>query len=112
LTPSATEAIINVRKHSRATRAGVTVRSPQLGVVEIAIWDTGVGNGGPFVDNVGIALMRRRAEEIGAEVEYRRSLPEGGTTVIIRLRRYGPVTDALISGMGTTSPSPSTRSRS
>jgi FixJ family two-component response regulator len=100
------EAIINVRKHSRATRAGVTVRSPQVGVVEIAIWDTGVGNGGPFVGNVGMALMRRRAEEIGAEIEYRRTLPEAGTTVIIRVGAGGPVTDAVVIGMETETSSP------
>lgn len=82
------EAMINIRKHSRATRAGVTLRSPQRGVVEIAIWDNGIGDGGPFVENVGMALMRRRAEEIGAEVEYKRTSPESGTTVIIRLRQH------------------------
>jgi FixJ family two-component response regulator len=103
------EAIINVRKHSRATRVGVTVRSPQLRVVEIAVWDNGVGNGGPFVDSVdsvGMALMRRRAEEIGADIECRRTLPEGGTTVIIRLGQHGPVTDAVLLGWGQGQPRP------
>ena len=99
------EAIINVRKHSRASRIGVTVRSPQRRVVEIAIWDNGVGDGGPFVENVGMALMRRRAEEIGAEVENERTSPEGGTTVVIRLRRPSPMTDAVINGIGTTATS-------
>jgi integral membrane sensor domain MASE1 len=100
------EAMINVRKHSRATRLGVTVRAPERGVVEIAIWDNGVGNGGPFVENVGLALTRRRAEEIGAEVEYRRTSPAGGTTIIIRLREPSPGLVAVISGMETASPSP------
>jgi nitrate/nitrite-specific signal transduction histidine kinase len=99
------EAMINVRKHSRATRIGLSVHSPQRGVVAIAIWDNGVGGGEPFVENVGMALMRRRAEEIGAEVEYTRTFAEGGTTVVIRLRRPRPVTDPVISGMGTTSTS-------
>jgi FixJ family two-component response regulator len=100
------EAIINVRKHSRATQVGVTLRSLPLGAVEIAIWDNGVGNGGPFVANVGMALMRRRAEEIGAEIEYRRTLPDGGTTVIIRLGQYGPVTDGAMVGWGHGHPRP------
>jgi len=94
------EAVINVRKHSRATQIGVTVRSPQRGVAEIAIWDNGVGNGGPFVENVGMALMRRRAEEIGADVEHKRTSPGGGTTVVIRLRRPRPVSDTVINGSG------------
>jgi signal transduction histidine kinase len=93
------EAIINARKHSGATRVGVTVRSPQFRVVEFVIWDNGVGNGGPFVDNVGMALMRRRAEEIGADIEYRRTLPEGGTTVIVRVGPPGPATDAVTLGL-------------
>jgi len=95
------EAIINVRKHSRATRAGVTVRSPQGGVLEVAIWDNGVGHGGPFVENVGMALMRRRAEEITGELEYKRTSSEGGTTVIIRLRQDRGIADAVINGTGT-----------
>lgn len=99
------EALINVRKHSRATRAGVTVRSPRHGIVEIAIWDDGVGNGGPFVENVGMALMRRRAEEIGADLECGRTSPEGGTTVIIRLRQHRGVTAAVTGEMGATSTS-------
>jgi len=94
------EAMINVRKHSRATRVGVTVSSPRPGVVEIAISDNGVGDGGPYVENVGMALMRRRAEEIGAELEYRQTSPEGGTTVSIRLRRHRPMTDVVIGGVG------------
>lgn len=98
------EAMTNVRMHSRAAGVGVAVRSPQRGVVEIAVWDNGVGDGGPFVENVGMALMRRPAEEIGAEVEYERTSPAGGTTVIIRLRQHRPVTDAVISEVGTTSP--------
>jgi len=90
------EAIINVRKHSRATRVGVTARSPQPGVVEIAVWDNGVGDGGPFVENVGMALMRRRAEEIDGEMEYGRTSAAGGTTVCLRLRQHRPVMDTTL----------------
>jgi len=95
------EAMINVRKHSRATRVGVTVGSPQPGVVEVAIWDNGAGDGGPFVENVGMALMRRRAEEIGADLAYTRTSPQGGTTVSVRLSRHHAMADLVVGGTGT-----------
>jgi signal transduction histidine kinase len=80
------EAIVNARKHSGGTFIGVSVRAPSPDRVEIAICDDGVGHGGPFGENVGMALMRRRAEEIGGEITYRAG-PTGGTTVIVRLAR-------------------------
>jgi two-component system nitrate/nitrite sensor histidine kinase NarQ len=80
------EAIINARKHSRGTVIGVSLRTPGPGALEIAIQDNGVGNGGPFGENAGMSLMRRRAEEIGAGIEYG-ATPGGGTTVVVRLAR-------------------------
>src|SRR5262249_14277255 len=56
------EAIINARKHSKGTSIGVKIRAPEPGVVEISIHDDGIGDGGPFAENVGMALMSRRAE--------------------------------------------------
>jgi hypothetical protein len=53
-----------------------------------------------------MALMRRRADEIGADVVYTPSSPEGGTTVAIRLKPHRPVAVALINGLLTTSTSP------
>ena len=81
------EAIINARKHSRATSIGVEIRSTRRGVVVIGVRDNGIGNGGPFAENVGLALMFQRAEEIGADLEYRAASPHGGTAVLIRLRQ-------------------------
>src|SRR5262249_5505318 len=81
------EAIINARKHSKGTSIGVKIRAPEPGVVEISIHDDGIGDGGPFAENVGMALMSRRAEEIGADLEYNAAYPEGGTVVLIRLKR-------------------------
>ncbi|MBI4611878.1 MAG: hypothetical protein HY726_23045 [Candidatus Rokubacteria bacterium] len=81
------EAVINARKHARGTRIAVVVRSPRPGAVEIAVRDNGRGDGGPFVESRGTGLMFRRAEEIGAELAYRRTSPEGGTTVVIRVMR-------------------------
>ena len=81
------EAIINARNHSHGTSIGVRLRSPTPGVVEISVRDNGIGNGGPFVENVGMALMVQRAEEIGADLEYRAASPHRGTEVLIRLKR-------------------------
>ena len=64
------EAISNARKHSGGTFIGVSVRAPAPGAVEIRISDNGAAGGGPFSENAGMALMRRRAEEIGAGIEY------------------------------------------
>ena len=80
------EAIINARKHSRGTRIQVQVRPAAPGVIDVSIVDNGGGSGGPFTENVGMALMRQRAEEIGAAIRYAAS-PEGGTTVVVRLTR-------------------------
>jgi signal transduction histidine kinase len=86
------EAISNARKHSGGTFIGVSVRAPAPGAVEIRINDNGAAGGGPFSENAGMALMRRRAEEIGAGIEYQ-STSDGGTTVAIRLGRAVPRSD-------------------
>ncbi len=78
------EAISNARKHSGGTFIGVFVRAVAPGAVEIRISDNGALGGEAFVENAGMALMRRRAEEIGAGIEYQPT-PGGGTTVVIRL---------------------------
>ncbi|HEY2987578.1 MAG TPA: ATP-binding protein [Candidatus Binatia bacterium] len=81
----ASEALINARKHSHGTSIAVRVRRPRLGVVELSVSDNGRGGGGPFEESFGIDLMHRRAEDIGADIEYKKSSPAGGTTVVIRL---------------------------
>jgi signal transduction histidine kinase len=80
------EAISNARKHSGGTRIEVRVRATAPGVIDIAIIDNGCGKSGSFTENVGMALMRQRAEEIGATIRYVAS-PGGGTTVTIRLAK-------------------------
>jgi signal transduction histidine kinase len=80
------EAISNARKHAGGTRIEVQVAAPGPGVIEISIVDNGCGGSGPFTENVGMALMRQRAEEIGAAIRYATS-PGAGTTVAIRLAR-------------------------
>jgi two-component system sensor histidine kinase UhpB len=83
------EAISNARKHSRGTEIRVVLRAPAPGALDIAIQDNGAGHGGPFGENAGMSLMRRRAEEIGAEIEYQ-GAPGGGTIVLIRLAQPDP----------------------
>ena len=79
------EAMINARKHSQGTHIALRVRRPRLGLVEITVSDNGRGSGGPFEQSFGIDLMQRRAEDIGAEIEYKKTSAAGGTTVVIRL---------------------------
>jgi signal transduction histidine kinase len=79
------EALINARKHSQGTQIAVRLRQPRLGVIEISVSDNGRGGGGPFEQSFGIDLMQRRAEDIGAEIAYKKTSPAGGTTVLIRL---------------------------
>src|SRR5262245_45762895 len=78
------EAILNARKHSRGTRIEVRLRAAVPGTIDISIVDNGRGGGGPFVENVGMTLMRQRADEIGATIRYA-SFSPGGTTVVVRL---------------------------
>lgn len=80
------EGIINARKHSGGSSIRVVARRPASGILEIAVCDNGSGGGGPFGEHAGMALMRQRAEEIGADIAYR-VVPGGGTMVMVSLRR-------------------------
>jgi signal transduction histidine kinase len=79
------EAMINARKHSQGTHLAIRFRRPRFGIVEISISDNGRGSGGPFEQSFGIDLMQRRAEDIGATIEYKKTSAAGGTTVLVRL---------------------------
>jgi signal transduction histidine kinase len=78
------EAISNARKHSGGSFIGVSVATPAPDTIEIRIADNGSAGAPPFGENAGLALMRRRAEEIGAAIEYEPTVG-GGTTVVVRL---------------------------
>jgi signal transduction histidine kinase len=78
------EAISNARKHSGGSFIGVSVATPAADAIEIRIADNGSAGALPFGENAGLALMRRRAEEIGAAIEYEPTAG-GGTTVVVRL---------------------------
>jgi len=79
------EALINARKHARGNSLALRIRRPRTGAIEIAVADNGRGGGGPFAQSFGIDLMQRRAEDIGAEIEYQKTSAAGGTTVVIHL---------------------------
>ena len=87
------EAIVNARKHSGGAFIGVSLSAPAPERIEVAIRDNGSGGGGPFRENVGMALMRQRAEEIGASITYLAG-PDGGTIVIVRLCGRVPSADS------------------
>jgi len=79
------EAIINARKHSDGTCIALKIRRPHVGMIDLSVSDNGGGDGGPFQENAGIPLVRQRVEEIGAQIEYKKASPKGGTTVVIHL---------------------------
>ncbi len=93
------EALANVRKHARASRATVHL-SPADGMVELVIEDNGQGfdparlarEGWP---RFGLQTMRERAEAIGGVFTVE-STPGAGTrvTVVIPQDMRGEVVDA------------------
>jgi two-component system NarL family sensor kinase len=60
----ATEAMTNVVRHSRATAAGITLRTTP-GSVLLDIRDNGGASEEPWTTGVGLASMRERAIELG-----------------------------------------------
>lgn len=81
------EAFINIRKHSLAAHAALTMQ--QTGrCLEMIIADDGRGimEGKPGNRNYGLLLMRKRAEELGADLSLR-SEPGGGTKIRLTYTR-------------------------
>lgn len=82
----AQEALMNVAKHARATRADV-VLDVQGGSVRLVVEDNGVGfdpsDTGIATSGIGLVGMRERAALIGATLEIE-SRPGGGTSVFLR----------------------------
>lgn len=76
----ASEAVTNVVKHARATRATVTLATTRS-VLAVEVTDDGVGIGDDVRAGVGLLSMRERAEELGGHCEVR-CPEEGGTTVL------------------------------
>jgi signal transduction histidine kinase len=86
------EALANVRKHSRAEKAHITLRELD-GVVEVVVQDDGEGFDPASKYRVdrprfGLAIMRERAESIGATFALESS-PGEGTRVTVRVPAKG-----------------------
>jgi two-component system nitrate/nitrite sensor histidine kinase NarX len=69
------EALVNIRKHAQATRVNITIRSTK-GIVKVTIADDGCGfdasaHSNEFIQSAGhgLAIMRERAQSIGAKIE-------------------------------------------
>ncbi|HEU5224923.1 MAG TPA: sensor histidine kinase [Actinomycetota bacterium] len=74
------EALANVAKHSKATKATVTVRRADDGWLTIQVQDDGVG-GASIVDGSGLAGLRDRVGALDGELHL--LSPEGGPTVLM-----------------------------
>jgi signal transduction histidine kinase len=74
------EALANIAKHARATRASVTVRRARDGWLTIQVQDDGVGGADP-ADGTGLAGLRERVSTLDGE--FHLLSPEGGPTVLL-----------------------------
>jgi len=74
------EALANVAKHSKATKANVTVRRADDGWLTIQVQDDGVG-GAAIVEGSGLAGLRDRVGALDGELHL--LSPEGGPTVLM-----------------------------
>ena len=82
-----TEALSNVVRHSRATRASVALETADDGALELRIEDNGIGfdpDGVVKLGHQGLANTRARAENIGGTVVVD-SKPGAGTRVVVRV---------------------------
>lgn len=75
----ASEALANVAKHARATRASVTVRRSGDRLT-VQVQDDGVG-GAALVEGSGLAGLRDRVQAVDGELHL--LSPEGGPTVLM-----------------------------
>ncbi|MBX6390451.1 MAG: GAF domain-containing protein [Frankia sp.] len=73
------EALSNIARHSRATRVEVLVRADNDAVL-VEVHDDGVGPGGATVTS-GLANLRRRAQDLGGQLEFGPGDRGVGTTV-------------------------------
>jgi signal transduction histidine kinase len=74
------EALANVAKHSKATKANVTVRRADDGWLTIQVQDDGVG-GASIVEGSGLAGLRDRVGALDGELHL--LSPDGGPTVLM-----------------------------
>lgn len=76
------EALHNAARHSQASRVELRISAPRDGRWTLEVIDVGVGlrDSGEAAGGVGRRSMRRRAEEIGADLKW--STPSGGGTKV------------------------------
>ena len=74
------EAVTNIVRHSRATRAEV-----RLGPASVEILDDGPGDGVAAPDGQGLRGLRRRAEEAGAQLTVGRREDRPGFRVRVEV---------------------------
>ena len=82
----AQEALNNIAKHANASQVHVTLRCLDAAeTLELCIADDGVGFDPTqtLPDNLGLRIMRERAEEIGATLTIE-SQPQHGTRVVVK----------------------------
>ncbi len=92
------EALTNVRKHARASRAHVTIER-QGKTVNLVVRDEGGGfrpdaakNGGGPGERVGLSSMRERVSLLGGTFEIH-SEPGDGTSIAVEVRLVAPEED-------------------
>jgi signal transduction histidine kinase/streptogramin lyase len=88
----AQEALNNITKHAHATQVhldliwtpGINGGAPDSGLLELRVWDDGKGFDQQKVssENLGLKIIRERAEGVGADLRID-SQPGEGTTVLV-----------------------------
>jgi two-component system nitrate/nitrite sensor histidine kinase NarX len=93
------EALTNARKHSRANMVRVLLSEDNAGRFRVIIEDDGIGFTPGAEDrdtdrHFGLAIMRERAEAVGAALGVE-SEPGEGTRVVVELSLKDTVADGL-----------------
>jgi signal transduction histidine kinase len=86
----AQEAITNARKHAQAANLWVSLNI-DTSVADLVVEDDGVGTMTPRPEHFGLAIMRERAEAVGAVLALGLR-PGGGSRVSVSLERDNPIT--------------------
>jgi two-component system nitrate/nitrite sensor histidine kinase NarX len=78
------EALNNIAKHARATRADITLKN-ETGNIKLVITDNGRGfdPGSVPPTSLGLSIMRERANAIGADLKILTGVGQGTTVVVV-----------------------------
>jgi two-component system nitrate/nitrite sensor histidine kinase NarX len=95
------EALANIRKHAKATRARLAVEASHDGI-EVVVEDNGCGlltdipasrSDGVDTGFYGLRIMRERAQRVGGRVAFE-NLPKGGARVRVFIPEQNAATEA------------------